>query len=82
MSTYVLLGEGFTVMFIGITTVCIFLSLLVLSMKFMSHVVSKLNVLYPEPVESQNTQPLSANKSAELETEYIAVALATIAAQR
>ncbi len=68
------LGEGFSLMCIGMGTVLMFLCIMIVSMTVMSKVVLKLNQIFPEPV----TQTVGGGKQkAASDESEIAAAIVT-----
>ncbi len=73
------LGNGLTLLAIGMGFVLIFLSVLIFLMGLMSKIVSWLNKIFPEAVEDIKS---GAKKVCANVDEAIAVAIAAIIAQR
>ncbi len=75
--TDTLIGEGITIMLIGITFVMSFLCILVISMGIMSKIVGYLNTIFPEAVPEVNNKKSTGNN----DEEAVAIAIALAKAQ-
>ena len=71
-----MIATGLAMMFIGMGTVLIFLSLMILCMNLMSKVIAKINEIYPEPV----VVPAASKKVIKSQDDDAEIALAIAAA--
>lgn len=71
-----MIATGLAMMFIGMGTVLIFLSLMILCMNLMSKAIAKINEIYPEPV----VVPAASKKIIKSQDDDAEIALAIAAA--